>query len=183
MEDDVERDFPLRTVRYEGVLESWFETGTEGMVWVLACDTRDAKWLLYDNLFILEEGDELTVWAPDGAVLFKGVLEFDRETGWVPYPRGQWPPEFRRRFSPPHWALYYFRRWCANHWHGLPGWLKGLMRSGMSGQQAALGCWIHWVQKGWDADAWAELFMPPSGQPSRRARVVARRHRDPGEDA
>ena len=27
------------------------------------------------------------------------------------------------------------------------------------GQQIALGCWVHWIQKGWEPDEWAKLFF------------------------
>lgn len=28
-------------------------------------------------------------------------------------------------------------------------------------QQQALGCWIHWIQNGFESDRWAEFFMRP----------------------
>lgn len=30
-------------------------------------------------------------------------------------------------------------------------------------QQAALGCWIHWVQRGFEPDQWAAFFIRPEG--------------------
>jgi hypothetical protein len=62
---------------YEGSLEAWFETGTEGLVWVLDEDGFES----YAAMRFVEEGDHLTVFRPDGEVAFEGVIRCDRETG------------------------------------------------------------------------------------------------------
>lgn len=38
------------------------------------------------------------------------------------------------------------------------GWEEYPLNKGF-GQQAALGYWVHWIQKGWQPDDWAKLFI------------------------
>lgn len=38
------------------------------------------------------------------------------------------------------------------------GWTEFPQNPG-HGKPSALGCWIHWTQRGWDPDAWASLFF------------------------
>ncbi len=38
------------------------------------------------------------------------------------------------------------------------GWTEYPLNLGR-GQPSALGFWIHWAQKGWEPDKWAELFF------------------------
>lgn len=100
-------------MQVEGKLFGWFETGLEGVVWALEQEGVAG----YDGLFILEEGDHLTISAPSGKVLFDGYIVMDPEIG-----------KKQRPFSP-------------------------------IAQPQAGGLWIHWTQKGFLPDEWAELFI------------------------
>ncbi len=98
-----------------GTLDGFFETGCEGVMWVLATAN---KRIGYDGLLFIEPGDHLTVYNLDGSVAFRGKIRVDYKTGWREYP-----------LNPEH------------------------------GQQCALGFWIHWIQRGWEPDEWAKLFI------------------------
>lgn len=69
-----------------GVCFLYSETGTEGGWWAMQEDgfaDKDGSWS-YEGLQILEEGDDFTVYAEDGSVLFHGVIHRDTETGVIP---------------------------------------------------------------------------------------------------
>ena len=62
------------------------ETGTEGGWWAMQEDgfvTEDGDWS-YEGLQCLEEGDDFTVFAEDGSVLWHGIIRQDSKTGAVP---------------------------------------------------------------------------------------------------
>ncbi len=71
-----------------GILDAFFETGTEGVLWALQDEkhiSTDAKgnpaWS-YDGLNILKNGDLLTVFADNkrDVVLWRGVINLDPNT-------------------------------------------------------------------------------------------------------
>ena len=70
----------------KGVCFLHSETGTEGGWWAML-DERlvppDGRWG-YDALHLLEEGDDFTVYAEDGSVLYHGIIQKDTETGLTP---------------------------------------------------------------------------------------------------
>lgn len=100
----------------EGRLEGFFETGTEGVVWMIYKDGYNPG--NYNALESIEAGDHLTVFNEDGSIAWEGEIDPDYEVGYTTYPRN---PEY--------------------------------------GQQAALGCWVHWIQKGFQPDDWAKFFI------------------------
>lgn len=71
----------------KGVCCLFSETGTEGGWWVMQEDgfvTEDGHWR-YDGLRYLENGDDFTVFAGDGSVLWHGIIHRDSRTGAVPH--------------------------------------------------------------------------------------------------
>lgn len=59
------------------------ETGTEGGSWAMQKDGfKDADGIheSYEGLEYLHEGDDFTVYAEDGSVLWNGIIKYDRTT-------------------------------------------------------------------------------------------------------
>lgn len=104
------------TMTIYGKLSAWFETGLEGVVWVVNEDGKDG----YEGLHVLHEGDHLTILNRQDGIIWAGKIVCDQERGKIPRPTN---PDFL--------------------------------------QQAALGCWIHWVQQGFEPDEWAAFFLRP----------------------
>lgn len=103
--------------RLDGHLMGWFETGTEGVYWSFVTDW-DAKVRSYDNLYVLEEGDILTIINEDGSVAWHGTILWD--------------------------------------------WQRRRMRSPFNPdriQQEVGGLWVHGLQRGVNAETWADYFM------------------------
>jgi hypothetical protein len=100
----------------EGVLEGYFETGTEGIIWAVYDETKTG----YDDLHVLDDGDELVVLGDDGNPIWSGKIRFDYEIGYRPYPmnpefgqqcaRGCWVHGIQDGFQPDDWADLFFRR-------------------------------------------------------------------------
>ena len=62
------------------------ETGTEGGWWAMQEDgfaRSDGHWM-YEGIRYHEEGDDFTVYAEDGSVLFHGIIHQDSRTGAIP---------------------------------------------------------------------------------------------------
>lgn len=107
-----------------GIAFDWFETGTEGVVWVVQDERHistkedgSPSWS-YDGLKVLRDGDHLTLYAKDGSVTWEGVIDFDMEIGYTPYPMnpeygqqaidGWWVHGVQRGINPSMW-LQWFR--------------------------------------------------------------------------
>jgi hypothetical protein len=70
----------------KGVCFLHSETGTEGGYWAMQEDgfvTEDGHWR-YEGMQLLEEGDDFTVFADDGSVLWHGIIHRDSTTGRIP---------------------------------------------------------------------------------------------------
>ena len=70
----------------QGICVLFSETGTEGGWWAMQQDgfvTEDGHWR-YEGLQCLEEGDDFTVFADDGSVLWHGIIHRDSKTGRTP---------------------------------------------------------------------------------------------------
>jgi hypothetical protein len=123
-----------------GLLEGFWETGTEGVLWAL----EEEPFKGYDGLHILENGDELTVFNADGSVLWKGVIDLEYESGYMNFPLnpqygqqaalGYWVHGCQRGFAIDDWAYMFMGPHCRNPRY--PQRLKGELRKGPG--QAAL---------------------------------------------
>jgi hypothetical protein len=74
------------TSEMRGVCFLFSETGTEGGWWAMQEDgfvTEDGHWK-YEGLQYLKEGDDFTVYADDGSVLFHDIIRQDTRTGAIP---------------------------------------------------------------------------------------------------
>ena len=73
--------------KMKGVCFLFSETGTEGGWWAIQEDgfvTEDGCWK-YEGLQYLKEGDDFTVYAGNGSVLFHGIIHQDSRTGAIPH--------------------------------------------------------------------------------------------------
>ena len=105
-----------QTIAIHGTLEPFFETGTEGVCWAFGQD----GWPGYDGLHVLIDGDDLTVYADTGAVLWKGVVALARARRRTPAPDnpayiqqeifGFWVHGFQKDLEPETWARFFFER-------------------------------------------------------------------------
>ena len=71
----------------KGVAFLFSETGTEGGWWAMQEDgflNEDGVHWSYDGLRLLEEGDDFTVYADNGSVLWQGIIHPDTTTGLIP---------------------------------------------------------------------------------------------------
>lgn len=71
----------------KGVAFLFSETGTEGGWWAMQEDgylQEDGIHWKYEGLRELKEGDDFTVYAEDGSVLWHDVIHYDKETAMRP---------------------------------------------------------------------------------------------------
>ncbi|GEM_PF-1069090 len=101
--------------RFEGELIDFFETGTEGVIWMLEDERRFGR----EALESICEGDHLTILDQLGKVLWRGIIRCDNRVGWRRYPMnpqygqqcalGRWVHWIQRGFKPDDWARYFIR--------------------------------------------------------------------------
>jgi len=98
-----------------GVLEDFFETGSEGIHWAVVDDDDES----YDGLHFIKAGDYLTILGSDEGVLWKGIIACDRKSGFQKYPQnpeygqpqalGYWIHWTQKGFKPDDWARFFIR--------------------------------------------------------------------------
>lgn len=112
-EPNQEPKSPSNTV-IKGILSGFWETGTEGVLWSL----EEEPFKGYEGLHILENGDHLTVYKPDGSVLWQGIIDYEYESGYEKYPLnpqygqqavfGMWVHGCQKGFAIEDWAHMFF---------------------------------------------------------------------------
>lgn len=114
--------------RIDGVLDPFWETGTEGIVWSVYGDRANSPQLSYDKLHTLRDGDRLIIYAPDNeTVVFDDFInlvwqpscEQDPATGVLverPYQTalGFVVNGVQMGLNPDEWARFFFPR----EWYG-----------------------------------------------------------------
>jgi hypothetical protein len=65
-----------------GCLDAFFETGTEGVIWSICDDTKSG----YESLVMINEGDYIKVYTPEGAIYWEGLVVYDTWSNWRNYP-------------------------------------------------------------------------------------------------
>ncbi len=94
-----------------GVLEPYFETGTEGTIWAVQEDGKKG----YDGLHILHPLDELTIYK-NNKVIFKGKIFPDYKIGWQKYPLN---PGDGQPCALNHWIHWTQIGWSPDKWASL----------------------------------------------------------------
>jgi hypothetical protein len=87
-----------------GNLSAWFETGTEGLIWIMEEDGHQG----YASMRFPAKGDYLKVTAPNGNVLFDGIVDPDYDAG----KKGRYPGDPSGQPT----ALGYWIHWTQRGW-------------------------------------------------------------------
>ena len=83
LREDAQRHLDaLPEVVVHGILDPYFETGTEGVCWSVYEDGKTG----YEGLHQMGGGEHLRVIGPDGKIIFEGFIEPDPKKGWTEYP-------------------------------------------------------------------------------------------------
>jgi hypothetical protein len=94
---------------FKGVLDWWFETGTEGVVWILQEDGKTG----YSGLVVIKPGDYLKVFRADGSVIFEGGITLDITTGLQASP---YNPEYKQQAALGYWIHWIQQGWSPDDW-------------------------------------------------------------------
>lgn len=102
---------------YEGLLSYHFETGSEGIMWIL--ETEDKSLELFGDIFIRKD-DHLKVFNEKNEVVFDGKILLDTKTGWKEYPLnpghgqqcalGLWVHWIQQGWQPDDWARLFVKK-------------------------------------------------------------------------
>jgi len=105
----------------KGILEPYFETGTEGVIWsVMPSGGTDVC-----NLHCLRNGDHLTIFDPlnNDIIIWSGNIDLEYERNYAPYHadseygqqavHGMWVHGFQRDVTPEEWGLWFIKYYPA----------------------------------------------------------------------
>ena len=102
--------------RIAGILDPFWETGTEGVIWAVIND--DPKLQGYEKLTILTDGDYLFVEDGEGGIIWEGEIKLEYERKYRPFPNnpesgqqeifGYWVHGFQESEEPETWATWFF---------------------------------------------------------------------------
>lgn len=102
---------------YVGVLEDFFETGSEGTWWCIVRDLEPGeKDEPYARLVMLQKGDEFTVFNGDGSERFTCIIEPDYQIGYEPYPNN---PSLGQPIALGRWIHWTQKGWQPDDWASL----------------------------------------------------------------
>ena len=103
----------------KGVLEPYFATGTEGVIWSVYEDGKSG----YDALHCLGRGDHLAIYdlVDPTKLLWYGNIDFEYERNKMPYPfnpqysqqavHGMWVHGFQKDVEPEQWGEWFFKQY------------------------------------------------------------------------
>lgn len=96
--------------KIKGVLEPFFETGTEGILWALYDDEENG----YQSLHILNKSNYLKVFDKDGNIYWEGEIDLEYERNYSAYPLnpkygqqallGYWINGLQKNVEPEFWG-------------------------------------------------------------------------------
>jgi hypothetical protein len=111
---------PGAKVTISGVLEAFFETGTEGVIWSLYEDNKQG----YDGLHPLKNGDHLRILGENDAVIWEGLIDLEYETGYRSFPNN---PEYGQQECWGFWVHGNQRGFAISDWGELfmCPWIEG----------------------------------------------------------
>ena len=105
--------------KISGVLDAFFETGTEGVIWSLYDDKNNG----YDSLHCLENGDYLKVFSESGEIEWEGIVDLEYKRNYRSFPNnpdygqqevfGFWVHGLQSDLNPEMWANLFFNKFKA----------------------------------------------------------------------
>ena len=101
----------MKTIK--GCLDIFFETGTEGLIWILDDGRKNQG---YEAIHLIEEGDHLTVFDENDKKIFDDKIVCDTETGKIPRPTN---PQFKQQSALGYWIHWVQEGWEPDEWAGL----------------------------------------------------------------